>query len=94
MKRMERVQATRAADGSYAFVYLSTGNPVTIRMEKLSGQSVKANWYDPRTGASQLLGEFPNKGNRRFDPPSSGTDNDWVLTLDGMDGVDARQRGK
>lgn len=84
MKRTERVQATRGADGSYAFVYLSTGKPVTIRMDKMSGKSVKANWYDPRKGTSQLIGEFPNKGNRRFDPPSTGRDNDWVLTLDGI----------
>ena len=84
MKRMERVQATRGSDGSYAFVYIASGKPVTIRMDRISGKSVKACWYDPRKGTSRLIGEFPNKGIRRFDPPSSGRGNDWVLTLDAV----------
>ena len=84
MKRMDRVQATRGSDGSYAFVYIASGKAVTIRMDKISGKSVKACWYDPRKGTSQLIGEFPNKGTHRFDPPLSGNGNDWVLTLDAV----------
>lgn len=84
MKRMDRVQATRGSDGSYAFVYIASGKPVTLRMDKISGESVEASWYDPRKGTSQLIGEFPNKGIHRFDPPSSGKSNDWVLTLDAV----------
>jgi len=84
MKRMDRVQATRGFDGSYAFVYIASGKAVTLRMDRISGKSVKACWYDPRKGMSRLIGEFPNKGIHRFDPPSSGRGNDWVLTLDAV----------
>jgi len=76
------VQAARASDGSYAFVYIPSGQPVVIDMRKLSGQAVNAYWYDPRNGASELFGHFPGTGTRRFTPPSRGAGKDWVLVLD------------
>jgi hypothetical protein len=82
MKTLDRIQATRGLDGSYAFIYISSGKPVDIHMEKISGQVVKAHWYDPRNGSSELIGEFPNTGIHEFTPPSSGPENDWVLVLD------------
>jgi hypothetical protein len=82
----DHVQATRGANGSYAFVYIPTGKPVTIRMEKISGKKVKAYWYDPRKGTSTTIGEFPNEGSRQFTPPSSGRGKDWVLVLDDAEG--------
>ena len=77
-----RVQATRASDGSYLFVYTAAGQPVTIRMDKTSGPAAKAYWYDPRRGTSSLIGTFPNIGTRPFTPPARGAGNDWVLVLD------------
>jgi len=82
MKTGERIQATRGSDGSYAFIYISSGKPVNVHMEKISGQVVKAHWYDPRNGSSELIGEFPNTGTHEFTPPSSGPEKDWVLVLD------------
>jgi hypothetical protein len=96
----ERIQGTRSSDGSYIFVYTSTGKPVRVRLRDkiydiLSGASYKAWWYDPRNGASTLIGEFPrteagdresdvHRGDisREFTPPTSGPGNDWVLVLD------------
>jgi len=82
MKTTDRVQATRDSDGSYAFVYIASGKPVTVRMDKVSGAEVKAYWYDPRDGTSRFIGQFPGAGVREFTPPSSGIGNDWVLVLD------------
>ena len=82
LKTGERIQATRGADGSYAFIYTAAGKPVNVHMEKISGQVVRAYWYDPRNGASELIGEFPNTGTREFTPPSSGAEKDWILVLD------------
>jgi hypothetical protein len=73
--------ATRASDGGYAFVYLAKGGNVTVDMSKISGP-VKAWWYDPRNGSTQVIGEYPNSGTREFSAPSSGSGNDWVLVLD------------
>ena len=49
-KGSDRVVAARAEDGSFVLAYLPTGKPVSIKMDKLSGKSVKARWYDPRKG--------------------------------------------
>lgn len=80
----DRIQATRASDGSYAFVYTSSGKAVTVRMDKLSGSKVQAYWFDPRKGTTTRAGAWPAKGTRQFTPPSHGEGNDWVLVLDDM----------
>ncbi len=82
MKTWERIQAARGSDGSCALVYIASGRSVTVRMDKISGQTAKAYWYDPRDGTSTPIGEFSNTGTREFTPPSSGHENDWVLVLD------------
>jgi len=76
----DHLQATRAADGSYAFVYSASGKAVTVNLNKLSGTNVDARWYNPRNGKSAYLGVFAKNGNHTFAAPSQGTD--WVLVLD------------
>jgi hypothetical protein len=82
MATTDRIQATRASDGSYAFVYSASGRPIEVRLDSMSGKSIRACWYDPRTGASKPIGDFPKTATREFKPPSSGENNDWVLVLD------------
>ncbi|HEX2949371.1 MAG TPA: glycoside hydrolase family 140 protein, partial [Armatimonadota bacterium] len=74
------VQATRDADGSYALIYLPSYKPITIDLAKLSGDTINAYWYDPRTGLAQVIASFPRTGQREFTPPTFGPD--WVLVLD------------
>jgi len=76
------VRATRDSQGSYAFIYSPLGQPVTVNLEKLSGEKVKAWWYDPRHGTANQIDVFPKKGTREFKPPIQGKGNDWVLVLD------------
>jgi hypothetical protein len=72
---------------SYAFVYLPYGLPVRIQMGRTSGESVKASWYDPRTGAWTAVGTFANTGVREFTPLGvPGAGHDWVLVLDDASG--------
>jgi Protein of unknown function (DUF4038)/Putative collagen-binding domain of a collagenase len=78
----DHVQATRADDGSYAFVYSASGQPFAIDLGKLSGQTIAASWFDPRTGTAHPAGRFPRGSSRAFVPPAEGRDNDWVLVLD------------
>jgi hypothetical protein len=74
-------RATRGR--TYAFVYLPSGQPVTIRLGKISGEEVMAWWFNPRTGAAKALGTFVNRDTRRFDPPEPpARGRDWVLVLD------------
>jgi YD repeat-containing protein len=79
----DHVQATRDADGSYAFVYLPTGRRVSVDLRKLRGPKLKAWWFDPRTGTATAAGEIASDAPREFDPPGEpGRGNDWVLVLD------------
>jgi hypothetical protein len=73
------VQATRASDGSYAFVSTAGGLPFTVRLDKLAGPNLVGSWFDPRTGRAAKIGVLPATGTREFVPP---TRNDWVLVLD------------
>ncbi len=79
---IDYVAATRSSDGSYAMLYFPTGKPTTIRMNKISGDNVRAWWFDPRQGKATEIGIYPSSATKQFIPPSSGRDNDWVLVLD------------
>jgi hypothetical protein len=77
-----RFVATRDEIGSYAMVYAPVGRKFSARMDVIYGGKVKAWWFNPRDGTSQLIGEFPNSGTREFSPPTPGELLDWVLVLD------------
>ena len=78
----DHVRATRAGDGSYAFVYSASGAPFTVDLGKLSGGRLRACWYDPRDGSAQVVGTLAREGRKEFVPPSRGKGRDWVLVLD------------
>lgn len=77
-----RYVATRDAGGSYAMVYVPVGRKFKVHMDKITGPTVKAWWFNPRDGQATALGEFPNTGEREFTPPDYGEALDWVLVLD------------
>jgi hypothetical protein len=79
--RYDYVTATRGE--SYAFIYTYTGREFDVELGKITGEKVKAWWYNPRNGKAELLGYFENNGVRCFDPPGLKEEgNDWVLVLD------------
>jgi len=80
--RYDHLRATRGED--YVFVYTYTGRPFTVKLGIISGSLLRAWWYDPRTGANQLIGELRNSGAATFLPPGGEPKpgNDWVLVLD------------
>jgi hypothetical protein len=81
-KGTDHIQATRGADGTYAFIYLASGQPFTVDLDKLSGEKLRASWYDPRRGTSEAFETVTRRGRREFRPPSHGHGDDWVLVLD------------
>ena len=77
----DHVRATRGK--GYAFAYEPTGRILNMRLGVLSGEKVRATWYDPRSGKASKIGVFENRGEKAFDPPGEpGEGNDWVLVLD------------
>lgn len=81
---LKRQEATRAADGSYAFVYTPTSRAVVVSLEQMTGTALRAWWFDPRTGSATAIGEFAPaaQATRSFMPPNEGENQDWVLVLD------------
>ncbi len=77
-----RFVATRDESGSYAMVYAPIGRTFKVRMDKISGATVQAWWFNPRTGEATAIGQFSNAGEREFLPPNPGELVDWVLVLD------------
>jgi hypothetical protein len=77
-----RIVAARDQDGRFAIIYSPEGKPVIMKMDKVTGKTVKARWYDPREGKSTPIGEFPNTGRREFVPPTHGAQSDWALVLE------------
>lgn len=74
-----QVCATRASDGSYAYVYVPcAGQEVEVKLEMME-QPVRAVWYDPRNGARWPLGAGW-RGTQTFVTPVAGPD--WVLELE------------
>jgi len=79
--KYDYVIATRGE--SYIFVYTYTGREFDVSMDKITGEKVKAWWYNPRNGEADFLGYFENKDVRHFYPPGlKKKGNDWVLVLD------------
>lgn len=76
----DHISATRG-DG-YLFVYSAQGRTFTVRPGKIAGDRLKGWWYNPRSGDAQAIGEFDNREEREFAPPSEGFGSDWVLVLD------------
>ena len=77
-----RLKATRDSGGAWAMVYTPSGRPFAVDLDKLSGDEVKAWWFDPRDGSAEAIGSFPCEGQREFAPPAPGEMLDWVLVLD------------
>ena len=77
-----RFVATRDASGSYAMIYVPVGRTFRVHLDQISGNRVKAWWFNPRNGTSTPAGEFPVTGEPAFTPPNPGDDLDWVLVLD------------
>ena len=82
----EHIQATSGND--YAFIYSAYGRTITIKPYKITGDSLSANWFNPRTGITRFIGVFANKSQLSFMPPLPiaspvpSQKEDWVLILD------------
>lgn len=77
-----RFVATRDAGGRFAMIYAPVGRAFRVRLDKIAGSRVRAWWFNPRNGEATSAGEFANRGEREFVPPTPGEVLDWVLVLD------------
>jgi hypothetical protein len=76
----DHIVATRGE--GYAMVYSPQGRKFTVKLGTISGDRVRAWWYNPRDGAAKEAGAWENQGAREVVCPSEGFGSDWVLVLD------------
>ena len=77
----DRMEAMRDTSASYAFIYYpENDHTAAINLSRLKAKSVKAWWYDPRTGVGTLVGMFDGNKVQEFRSPPEGPD--WILVLD------------
>jgi len=74
-------------DESSAYVYIPAGNQVKIKLGVLSGKTIRASWFNPRTGTRYEIGEISNSGDKIFDVPRLSEDLTWLRTGRGCDWV-------
>lgn len=74
-----RIAAARGRD--WAIIYSGSGRPFHVAMGRLPGATVRARWFNPRSGEWLEGEEAPNEGNRAITCPSEGFASDWVLVL-------------
>jgi hypothetical protein len=66
--------AARHKDGRWVMAYLGSKASVSIQMNKLANNAVKAVWIDPRTGESKAIGRCSNSGVKSFSTPDGWED--------------------
>ena len=85
------LQARMDAQGRFAFIYTTSGGAVRADLSQFAADRIYGWWFDPRTGGicdahgapiSTPFIECAAAGIHKFQPPTSGPDNDWVLVLD------------
>lgn len=74
------IAAARGDD--YAMFYSAEGRKINVMLGKITGENIKAWWFNPRTGSAMEIGTFENKGMHSWECPSKGYASDWVLVLD------------
>jgi hypothetical protein len=78
------VRAALARNRSFALVYIPVPGSVSIRLDRLEGESVSAWWFNPRDGSRLEEGILAAGGEHVFSSPGRAPADDWVLVLDAL----------
>ncbi len=74
---------TAGSGNGYGFIYSPLGIPFKVNLSAFENiNSLKAIWYNPRTGEEELFAVLPPHGQTVVAPPSQGKGCDWVLILE------------
>jgi hypothetical protein len=76
---LDFLAAAYTADRRTLIAYMPTSRTVSIDLSRLSGETKRGWWFDPRNGKTLSTGEIPGQEVINFTPPD---DHDWVLVID------------
>lgn len=78
-ERDEYVACASSENGGIIIVYFpEKATQVTLNLNKISGSSALAYWYNPRSGEMKLFEKLKTKEFRKYEKPDQ---NDWVLLI-------------
>jgi hypothetical protein len=77
-----RFTGLRGADQSWAMIYVPVGRSFSVDTSKLTGEVIRAWWFNPRDGTAALIGDLKRQERMLFGTPTPGEALDWVLVLD------------
>jgi hypothetical protein len=81
-----RIEAARDGtpanrDATYLMAYLSAPTKVTLDTSVIAAQTLNAYWFDPATGATEVIqARFPNAQSLTLEPRTQG--HDWVVVIE------------
>lgn len=79
----DRVQVARGKDNSYVVAYITDGHSITLDLSRMNSRRLSGYYFDPRTGRRQLIARVARQSAATFTPPTSGSEQDWVLVVTG-----------
>jgi len=69
----------RTKDTNTVMIYMPTPRQVAVNLSQIAGARTQAWWFDPATGNTSFIDDFPFSGFVDIRPQESG---DWVLVLE------------
>lgn len=77
---IDKIEACRSKDGSYAMIYVPTPTTIKIDLNKISGGKKNAWYYNVTSGKVTKIKNPLNAGIGTVDPPAAAKD--WILVID------------
>lgn len=79
LRGLDTLTAARTRDRNTLMAYMPTPRQVTVDLRQISGNQVRAWWFNPGSGESQAAGNYLTNSPQQFTPPGPG---DWGLIID------------
>ena len=81
-EQSEYAVAFRERNHQCAMVYLPVGKKIVVNTRFVGDSEITISWFNPRNGKIEKKMNLRNEGSMSFDPPTTGSGNDWVLIIE------------
>ena len=81
-EQSEYVVAFHERNNQCAMVYLPVGKKIVVNTGFVGHIEITISWFNPRNGKIEKKMNLKNEDSMSFDPPTTGSGNDWVLIIE------------